>query len=91
MNRDPANPERSFALGRACIAAHRFQEAAPLLEKASMRLPRNTQLLHMLADCYMQLGHKEEAEETYRRINKLEPYDEAVKAKIASLAKSSYI
>ena len=86
LNRDPTSPERSFALGRACIAAHRFKEAAPLLEKASTRLSRDTQLLHMLAECYLQLGHKEYAEEAYRRINKLEPYDEEVKAKISTLA-----
>ena len=31
LNRDPQTPERSAALGRACIAARRFEEAAPLL------------------------------------------------------------
>jgi len=87
LNREPQMPERSAALGRACIAAHRFEEAAPLLEKASVRLSRDTQLLHLLAECYMQLGHTDKAEETYRRINKLEPYDEEVKAKLLSLAR----
>lgn len=87
LNREPQMPERSFSLGRACIAAHRFEEAAPLLEKASVRLSRDTQLLHLLAECYMQLGHSEKAEETYRRINKLEPYDEEVKAKLLSLSR----
>ncbi|MFA6523790.1 MAG: tetratricopeptide repeat protein [Candidatus Peribacteraceae bacterium] len=87
LNREPQAPERSFALGRACIAAHRFEEAAPLLEKASVRLSRDTTLLHLLAECYMQLGHSDKAEETYRRINKLEPYDEEVKAKLLSLAR----
>ncbi len=87
LNRDPKTPERSAALGRACIAAHRFEEAAPLLEKAAHRLGRSTELLHLLAECYLQLGHKDKAEETYRRINRLEPYDEVVKAKMAELAK----
>jgi tetratricopeptide (TPR) repeat protein len=87
LNRDPQTPERSAALGRACIAAHRFQEAAPLLEKACARLARDTTLLHLLAECYLQLGHTEKAEEAYRRINKLEPYDEDVKQKILSLAR----
>ncbi|MDD5469573.1 MAG: tetratricopeptide repeat protein [Candidatus Peribacteraceae bacterium] len=86
LNRDVTNPERSYALGRACIAAARFQEAAPLLEKASARLARDTELLHMLAECYLQIGCSESAEETYRRINKLQPYDEQVKAKLAALA-----
>ncbi|HLD71558.1 MAG TPA: tetratricopeptide repeat protein [Candidatus Peribacteraceae bacterium] len=88
LNRDPQAPERSAALGRACIAAQRFEEAAPLLEKASVRLARDTSLLHLLAECYLQLGYAEKAEETYRRINKLEPYDEEVKAKLLSLAKA---
>lgn len=87
LNRDPQTPERSAALGRACIAAQRFAEAAPLLEKASARLARDTGLLHLLAECYLQVGATEKAEEAYRRINKIEPYDEEVKAKLLSLAR----
>lgn len=87
LNRDPQTPERSAALGRACIAAQRYEEAAPLLEKASQRLSRSTELLHLLAECYLQLANTEKAEETYRRINKIEPYDEEVKAKLLSLAR----
>ncbi|NOS67481.1 MAG: tetratricopeptide repeat protein [Candidatus Peribacteraceae bacterium] len=87
LNRDPQTPERSAALGRACIAAKRFEEAAPLLEKATLRLARSTELLRLLAESYLQLGNTEKAEETYRRINKIEPYDEEVKAKLLSLAK----
>ena len=87
LNRDPQTPERSASLGRACIAAQRYAEAAALLEKATARLSRNTELLHLLAECYLQLGHTDKAEEAYRRINKLEPYDEAVKQKLLSLAK----
>lgn len=86
LNRDPQTPDRSAALGRACIAAQRFSEAAALLEKAASRLSRDTELLHLLAECYMQLNDKEKAEEVYRRINKLEPYDEGVKQKISALA-----
>lgn len=87
LNRDPHAPERSAALGRACIAAQRFEEAAPLLEKASIRLFRDTGLLHLLAECYLQLSHADKAEETYRRINKLEPYNEEVKTKLTKLAR----
>ena len=87
LNRDPQTPERSAALGRACIAAQRFEEAAPLLEKACQRISRDTELLHLLAESYMQLGQTEKAEEAYRRINKMEPYDEEVKAKLVSLAR----
>lgn len=86
LNRDPKNAERSAALGRACIAAHRFDEAAPLLEKASTFLTRDTELLHLLAECYLQLHQRDKAEVTYRRIHKLEPYDDAVKAKLQAIA-----
>lgn len=86
LNRDPKNAERSAALGRACIAAHRFEEAAPLLEKASLFLSKDTQLLHMLAECYLQLGAKDKAEDAYRRINRLEPYNEDVKTKLKAVA-----
>jgi Flp pilus assembly protein TadD len=85
LNLEPKNPERCAALGRACIAAHRFEEAAPLLEKASTFLARDTELLHLLAECYLQLGDREKAEETYRRIHKLEPYNDAIKNKIQSI------
>lgn len=86
LNRDPQTPERSAALGRACIAARRFEEAAPLLEKAATRLSRDTELLHLLAECYLQLNDNQKAEEAYRRINKMEPYNEGVKQKISALS-----
>ena len=88
LNRDPQNPDRSSSLGRACIAAQRFEEAAPLLEKATQRLARDTELLHLLAECYLQLAQPEKAEEIYRRINKIEPYNEEVKSKLVSLAQA---
>jgi Flp pilus assembly protein TadD len=88
LNRDLHNPERSAALGKACIAAQRYAEAAPLLEKALLRLTRDTDLMHFLAECYMQLGESQKAEDVYRRINKIEPYNEDVKAKISALAKA---
>lgn len=86
LNRDPKNPERCAALGRACIAAQRFEEAAPLLEKACTFLTRDTELLNLLAECYLQLNQREKAEETYRRLNRLEPYNEEVKAKMRSIS-----
>jgi tetratricopeptide (TPR) repeat protein len=86
LNRDPQTPERSAALGRACIAARRFKDAAPLLEKAIARMSRDTELLHLLAECYVQLADNSKAEEVYRRINKLEPYNEGVKQKISALS-----
>lgn len=88
LNLDPKNPVRCAALGRACIAAQRFSEAIPLLEKASSFLARDTEILHLLAECYLQVGDREHAEDAYRRINRLEPYDEDVKQKLLSLAQA---
>lgn len=88
LHRDEKNPERSAALGCACIAARRFEEAIPLLEKACARLSRNTELLHLLAECYLQLRHTEKAEEIYRRIHRIEPYNEGVKERLRALAKA---
>ncbi|MDP7069411.1 MAG: tetratricopeptide repeat protein [Candidatus Peribacteraceae bacterium] len=81
---DPKNPERSASFGRACIAAKRFSDAAELLEHATERLARDTVLLHMLAECYESLGHLNDAEDTYRKIHKLQPYDERVKEKLSA-------
>lgn len=91
LNRDPKNPERTAALGRACIAAQRFDEAVPLLEKASTFLTRDTEILHLLAECYLQVGDRDSAEGSYRRIHKLEPYNEEVKAKIKAIKQDTPI
>lgn len=86
LNLDPKNPERAAALGRACIAAKHFTEAAELLEHATERLARDTALLQMLGECYERLNQPRDAEEAYKKIHRLQPYDEAIKAKIAALA-----
>ncbi|MCF7844201.1 MAG: tetratricopeptide repeat protein [Kiritimatiellales bacterium] len=86
LDRDSQNPERLAALGRACVAARHYEDATLLLDKATARLSRDTELLGLLAECAMQIGDKEKAEETYRRINKIEPYNQDVKDKLAELA-----
>lgn len=85
---DPKNPERMAAFGKACVAAQRFLDAALWLERASTQPSRSTELLRLLAECFQQLGERQKSEETYRRINRLEPYDEEVKAKILELARA---
>ena len=86
LNLDSKNPERAAALGRACIAAKRFDEAAELLEFATERLARDVALLTILAECYERLGKKGEAQDTYQKIHRLQPYDEAIKEKITALS-----
>lgn len=87
LKRDPKNPERGAALGRACVAAQCFTEAIPYLEKVTLACPRDTELLHLLAECYLRTGEEEKAEEAYRRIHRVEPYNEEVKEKLLSLAR----
>lgn len=84
--RDVQNPDRAFTLGRACMAARQHEDAADFLEKASVRLSRNTELLRLLANCYEQLGQRDNASDVYKKINRLEPYDQEVKARLAALA-----
>ena len=87
LNLDAENPQRSADLGKACIAANRMQEAALLLEKASESLTKDIDLLHLLAQCYTQLNDMDNAEDAYRRINRLDPRDQEVKARLAQLAR----
>jgi len=86
LNREPKSPERAASLGRCCMAARRFTEAADLLEKASERLSRDTEILHMIAECYEHLGDLKATEDAYHRIHRIQPYDEAVKQKLSALA-----
>ncbi len=86
LNADPKNPERAAALGRACIAANYMEEAIELLTFATERLTRDTELLALLGQCYEQLGNTKAAEVTYKKIHRLQPYDEGVKEKLAELA-----
>ncbi|MBU2213402.1 tetratricopeptide repeat protein [Patescibacteria group bacterium] len=89
LNRDENNPERLASLGRACIATQRFADATILLEKATQRLSRDTKLLLLLAECFLQIKDHARAKETYQRINKLEPYNEDVKNKLGMLEECS--
>jgi len=88
LKRDTKNPERFAALGRACVAAQCFTEAIPYIEKATLACSRDTELLHLLAECYLRTGDAEKAEEAYRRIHRVEPYNEEVKEKLLSLAQA---
>ena len=86
LNLDPKSPERAASLGRCCMAAKRYEEAVDLLEKAAERLSRDTEILHMIGECYEHLGDVKGAEDAYGRIHRLQPYDEAIKQKLSTLA-----
>ena len=84
--RDNKTPERAATLGQALVAAGEIPEALPLLEKAAERMARDTELLHLIADCYLRQSDKEGALSAFSRINRLVPYDKDVKEKMAALA-----
>lgn len=86
LDLDPKNPERAAALGRACMAAGRYADAVVYLERSVERLSRDTALLAMLGECYERLHQPHEAQEAYKKIHRLQPYDEVVKEKVASLS-----
>lgn len=83
---DSKNPERAAMLGKSCIAAKRYAEAIELLEFATERLARDVELLGLLGSCYEMLGNNPAAQEAYRKIHRLQPYDENVKKKLEVLA-----
>ena len=85
-DRDPHNLDRAAALGQAYSAAGDCEHAIPLLEKVVARSGNNVDLLQLLADCYQALDQNAAAQEMYRRLNKVRPYDEEVKEKLVALS-----
>ncbi len=84
LNLDPDTPERSASLAHACMYAKRFQEAAALFEKAAAHLDKNTEILNLLAECYMKLGKPMQAEHIFKQVQALDPYNEEVKQRLSS-------
>jgi len=85
LERDPQSHKRMAAFGRALFASERFGEAMSYLEKATARLSRDTELLRLFAESCEKSEDSVKALEVYRKINKLEPYDEEVKEKLRTL------
>ena len=75
-----------YELGKACIAGGHYKDAAKWLEKASVRLGKDTDLLNALAETYLRLDMQEKAETTYKRIHAIQPYNELAKERLKSLA-----
>lgn len=76
----------AYNLGRALVAAEQYAPAIEYLEKAAIKLWRELDLLHMLTTCYEQLGLQAELLQTYKRINRIEPYNREVRSKIEVLS-----
>ena len=86
LERDSANPNRQAALGRALFAGQRFSEASEYLEKASASMGRAGALLECVDDSFVKFGNQEKAAEAYRKLNRIEPYNEKVKERLEALA-----
>lgn len=85
LAKDTQSPERELDLARALFACGEYEKAVTHLEKASIRLWRDTELLSMLAEAYEQLQKRDLALDSYKKINRVQPYNQDVKEKIALL------
>jgi tetratricopeptide (TPR) repeat protein len=87
-DRDQKDMNTAVALAQVCKTLFRYEEAAALLEKSCVVRSRDVDLLRLLAECYLQLCDRTKAQDVYKRINRLIPYDEEVKEKLLTLARA---
>lgn len=69
-----ANTVEIHAWARACLSAHQWSNALPLLKDLRIRDPENADILHELAACQAKLGLLEEALETANEFKSHEKY-----------------
>ncbi len=84
-----SEPEVVEGLGLAHYMKSQYSEAVRLLEHAITLRPPEPQLLNALGDSYQSLGQHDKARETFERSLALNPGQEAVKARLDTLAKSN--
>ncbi len=84
-----SEPEVVEGLGLAHYLKNQYSEAVRLLEHAITLRPPEPQLLNALGDSYQSLGQHDKARETFERSLALNPGQEAVKARLDTLAKSN--
>ena len=75
-----ANPRHCYALGnlgRTYMAARRWEEAKAYLRTASTCAPRLTAVWESLGELFLELGQPQEAAAAFRRIEEIEPSQEA--------------
>jgi len=83
-----SEPEVVEGLGLAHYMKKDFLEAVRYLEQAITLRPPESPLLNALGDSYQSLGEHDKAKEVFERSLALNPGQEAVKARLDTLAKS---
>jgi len=83
-----SEPEVVEGLGLAHYMKKDFLEAVRYLEQAITLRPPESPLLNALGDSYQSLGEHDKAREVFERSLALNPGQEAVKARLDTLAKS---
>ena len=81
-------PEVAEGLGLAYYQKQSYAEAVRHLERAITLRPPDYTLLNALGDSYQNLGQPEKAREVFERSLALNPAQEAVKARLETLARS---
>jgi outer membrane protein OmpA-like peptidoglycan-associated protein len=84
-----AGPERLIADGREMMAARRYRDALDRFLKAIQADSRNGKAYHLAGDCYLILGGKDQAIQSYRKALQYDPNDTPVKAWLDKYAPSS--
>jgi tetratricopeptide (TPR) repeat protein len=84
-----SEPEVVEGLGLAYYMKTDFPQAVRYLERAITLRPPDAPLLNALGDTYQSLGQHEKARESFERSLALNPAQEAVKARLDTLAKSN--
>ena len=88
-DRFASEPEVVEGLGLAYYMKTDFPQAVRYLERAITLRPPDAPLLNALGDSYQSLGQYDKARESFERSLALSPGQEAVKARLDTLAKSN--
>lgn len=93
IRRHPEYVGGYVSLGRILMDQGRFQEALPLLKKATELDGENLLALHLLGTLYLQLSHPKEALKAFKRVLYLNPQSEKARKavqKLESLSADEY-
>jgi tetratricopeptide (TPR) repeat protein len=85
IRRHPQYVGGYVALGRILIDQGRFQEAMPILKKASELDPENLLALQLLGTVHLQVSQPKEALKTFKRVLFLNPQSEKARAAVQKL------
>jgi tetratricopeptide (TPR) repeat protein len=84
---DPASVSAQATLAQVLCANHKFAEGLRLALQVYHQNPRESQLLLLVGDAHLELGHYAEAEKTYQEVRRQDPlaYVQSRAARLAEL------